>query len=294
MRITKLRATRIGFHAHQYLQATRSSSDRVARDARTGAVVSVFQHGFNVLFDEVSNPGLVSIQTKEVPLHPWSIGLTGTTRTPEVGAPCFAEATLIRFDNELCIDIVAAEVRKLRITPWAQEEADLAQERIPIIKGFLAQELATRAPDPFQTQIDTILSQWMKHGESAKLRDLIGLGSGSTPSGDDVLVSILLGLWALKAVSPQAARHLATLRGSLHIEEIRGKTPLPSVQMIAAALDGAFPEVLCDLVSQLGQADVTDAEVQQCVERVGNLGATSGLSFLCGFVAALSADVHLP
>ena len=267
MNTTNLRATRIGSHAHRYLSEI----------SRTGIVVSVFQHGFNVLFNGGSDPGFVSIQTERVPLHPWSIELTGITGAPEVGAPCFAEATLIRFDNEFCIDIVSAEVCKLRIMRWTQEEFAHVQERIPIIEQCLAKELATRVPDPFQPQINTILEHWRHSGSTDDLRGLIGLGTGSTPSGDDLIVGILAGF---------AALGMTTLTDALRTTAIRQRTHPISAQMLTAALDGAFSQSLRDLANKLGQAASTTAQLRQCVETLANQGATSGTAMLVGFTAA--------
>jgi len=267
MNITNLCATRIGSHAHRYLSEI----------PRTGTVVSVFQHGFNVLFNGDSDPGFVSIQTEGVPLHPWSIELTGTARAPEVGAPCFAKATLIRFDNGLCIDIVSAEVCELRIIPWTQEESALAKDRIPIIEQLRAKELAARVPDPFQPQIDAILERWKQSGSAADLLDLIGLGTGSTPNGDDLIVGILAGFAALGT---------AMLAGALRTAAIRQRTHPVSAQMIEAAIDGAFSQSLLDLANQLGQATSTTEQLRQCVEILANQGATSGTAMLVGFTAA--------
>jgi uncharacterized protein DUF2877 len=267
MNITSLRATRIGSHAHRY----------VSEKPRAGIVILVFRHGFNVLFNGDSDPGFVSIQTEGVPLHPWSIELTGTTRTPEVGAPCFAEATLIRFDNGLCIDIVSAEVCELRIMPWTQEESAHVQERIPIIEQLRAKELAARVPDPFQPQIDAILEGWRHSGSTDDLRGLIGLGTGSTPSGDDLIVGIVAGFAALGTT---------TLTGALRTTAIWQRTHPVSAQMLAAALDGAFSQSLRDLANQLGQAASTTAQLRQCVETLANQGATSGTAMLVGFTAA--------
>ena len=63
MGVTDIKATRIGFHAYRYLSET----------SRTGSAISLFRHGFNVSFNEDSDPGFVSIQTNGAPLHPWAI-----------------------------------------------------------------------------------------------------------------------------------------------------------------------------------------------------------------------------
>ncbi len=282
MSITKIAVLQIGSRAYRYL----------TEKPRTGAVVSTFRHGFNVLFDEDSDPGFVAIQTAEVPLHPWGIVVDEAIwllPVPIVDATARVEAHEIRFDGTWALNLEQAKVCELRITPWMQEEAARAQERIPIIREILVKELAKRIPDPFQPQIDAIIERWSETGNITTLVDLIGLGSGSTPSGDDVLVGILV---SLSASSPQADRQLSRLRSTIHIEELRMNTPQPSAQMVAAALDGAFPELLCDLATQLKEANATDTRIQQCIKCVSSQGVTSGSSFLLGFISAQVNQRH--
>ena len=267
MNITNLRATRIGSHAHQYL------SER----SRIGTVISAFRHGFNVQFSGDSDPGFVSIQTEEVLMHPWSIELVEPIRAPEAGVPCFSEASLLRFDSESCVDIVTAKVCELRITPWTQEEAARVQDRIPLIEEFLSTECSKQVPDPFQPQINAILEYWRQSDSADDLLGLVGLGAGSTPSGDDILVGMLAACSALETT---------TLARALRTADIRRCTHPASAQMIEAAIDGAFSQSLRDLADQLGQATSTEALLRQRIETLADQGATSGSAMLVGFATA--------
>ena len=255
-------------------------------------MVSTFQYGFNVLFDEDCDPGFVSFQTEEVPLHPWGIEQPGIADTPSVGTSCNAEVDCIRLGQELSIAIGNADVRKFRIKPWTQEEASRAQERMPLIDAILQAGRQRRPADPFQPQIDAILERWIETVNSGELLDLIGLGSGSTPSGDDVLVGLLAGLTAFGEVSGEARANLASLRQALHKDKSQ-RTTQPSAQMIDAASAGFFPEPLCDLLSHL-QLPSTDAPLRVAVENVLALGASSGLCMLHGLIVSRHKPEDIP
>ena len=269
MNITNLRTARIGSHAHRYLSEI----------PRTGIVVSVFQHGLNVLFNGDSDPGFVSIQSPETPLHPWAIEIPNLARVPTVETAATVELDVIHFDNELTITIVTAGIRELRIKSWSKEEADLAQERIPLLGAFLQAGHRRRPTDPFQSQIEAILESWRQSGRANDLFGLIGLGSGSTPSGDDILVGMLAACSALGTT---------TLALALRTAGIRQRTHPVSAQMLGAVIDGAFPQSLRDLANQLGQAASTTEQLRQCVETLANQGATSGTAMLVGFTTAYS------
>ena len=271
-------AKRIGGDVSRYL----------SEHTRTGTVISVFRNGFNVLFDKNFDPVFVSIQTGEVPLHSWAIA---TESASQVRADdlVIAESNRIRFGlSDVIIDLSGATVAELRIRSWTREEAARGHRRMPLIDAFLQAERQRRSADPFQPQIDMILERWIETENSRELLDLLGLGSGSTPSGDDVLVGLLAGLTALGEVSGEVKANLESLRHALH-EDNSQRTTQPSAQMIQAAGAGCFPEPLCHLLSNLG-VSCTDIQLRVAVENVLSLGASSGLSMLHGLIVSR----HIP
>lgn len=267
--------------------------------------MSAFRFGFNILFDEETDPGFVSVQTEDVPLHPWALEISAIPRGIEDGLPVRAEAGRILLGSVVPHTPQATSVmpplatihwqqatrHELRIRPYTEDEAKRALARLPLLEQILGEERAKRESDPFQSQIDETLERWKEAGGPEVLQDLIGLGSGSTPSGDDVLVGMLAGLTAFEEVSDKAKARLASLCRGLHNVETQRTHPA-SAQMIAAAVDGAFPGLLGDLVAQSGVADATGIGIRQCVERVANQGETSGSCFLLGFMAAQQATQH--
>ena len=251
-------------------------------------MVSRFRHGFNVLFDEESDPGLVSIQTPAVPLHPFGIEVESIDGAPAVGTPSHAEAGTIRFDDGFRVLLAKDAVEELGIKPYTPEKRERALSRSPIPEQLLEEERAKRGQDTFRSEIDAILKRWLETLNPEPLIDLIGLGTGSTPAGDDVLVGLIAGLTALENVAHEAKAALRGLRSAPR-EARRNQTSLASAQMmIAAALDGAFSEPLCSLVVALGREDADDAEIQGFTERLVALGASSGRMMLRGLLAALA------
>jgi len=272
-----MNASRIGKHAWRYLAAA----------PRTGRVTSVFGDGFNVLFDEEDDPGFVSIQMGVVPLHPWALEIE-TAGQAQVGESVAAEPDRIRIgDGGPSVRLSIATIDELRIAEYTESEAQHASSRLPLLEQVLHVEPSTPSADPFRVEIDGILFDWRTIGEVRVLPTLIGLGSGSTPSGDDVLVGLLAGWAAFAKMDDSASESSAVLRPILRGMEIPKRTHLASAQMISAAADGAFPEPIRDLIGRIGEGEANDAEIRRLVERTVALGATSGRMMLRGLVRAV-------
>jgi len=108
--------------------------------------------------------------------------------------------------------------------------------------------------------------------------DLIGLGSGSTPSGDDYLVGLLAGL--------EATTHPArdAIAGAIVVAAPTRTTAIGAA-MLGHATRGAFAERLHDVLVALA-AGRTDG-LTTAIERAMAYGATSGSDTLVGLFCAL-------
>ena len=314
----EIRATRIGGHAYRYF----------AEKARSGRVVSIFRHGFNIVFDEADDPTWIVVQTPTVPLHPWAIEVPTVSGSVVVGTPAQVDddslilglcsphaphatgyplaSPTVDFgprtvhsalrardcgprtpDALLAIHALHATCHELRIAPYTSEEAARALSCLPLLERHVAEEGTRRPSDPFQARIDTILECWRATNDPAVSADLVGLGIGSTPSGDDCLVGLTAGLNALSSVFELAAGRLRLLRGWLTGDgkSVLSRTGTASRQAIEAALEGSCPEPLRLLLRDLGQR-VDETRTCASARRVLALGVTSGASMLRGVCTA--------
>ena len=265
-------ATRIGGHAYRYLTAR----------PRTGRVVSSFSGGINLLFEK--GEAFVPVQTASVALHPWAIEIPGEPLR-------FAEGTPVRVRSgeflagDTYIVFSTAQVEELSLPRFSAHEAVIARHNLPILARFGEEARKAHPPDPFQTEIDAILVRWHESGDPRMLFDLIGLGAGATPSGDDVLVGLLAGLSLLKGEDSKCEEVLTHLHVVIS-DTARSHTPLPSAQMLLAACEGAFPEPLLTLLEHLASSNTLHSVIIERSARVAELGHHSGLAIILGLARA--------
>lgn len=124
----------------------------------------------------------------------------------------------------------------------------------------------TDAPDPFLIQAETILRT------AAPITDLMGLGIGLTPSGDDFLCGVLAGLILIGKQDSEDFHHL-----SAEISQNLGKTNAISAAFLRCAMEGQFSEAIVTLGS------VPFSQSQQMFHAIGH---SSGADTLCGLYFA--------
>lgn len=107
--------------------------------------------------------------------------------------------------------------------------------------------------------------------------NLIGLGPGLTPSGDDALVGIEA---ALHALGSPAAGFLAPA-----VDDVEDRTTALAATLLRHAAAGEFAERLHTLVRALLGSD--DEAVAMAIERAAAWGATSGTDCLLGVLIGL-------
>lgn len=115
-------------------------------------------------------------------------------------------------------------------------------------------------------------------------RELLGLGQGLTPSGDDVLT----GLFALLGMEGSPVMGADRLLGRI-IQGQREQTTDVSWQMLCAAAQGQYKQVLIDCAQVLGTEGRNPAD---CVKRVLSIGHSSGRDMLQGCMTALRILQH--
>jgi hypothetical protein len=113
---------------------------------------------------------------------------------------------------------------------------------------------------------------------------LIGLGEGLTPAGDDFLVGYLAGLWsASRAKSHDAVRD--TIGGAIAANAAR--TGTISRHYLEAAIAGEVSEPLARLSAAIGSGDTRQTE--RAAAAALSVGATSGAAASHGLLLAAGA-----
>ncbi|MCZ6726951.1 MAG: DUF2877 domain-containing protein [Acidobacteria bacterium] len=107
----------------------------------------------------------------------------------------------------------------------------------------------------------------------ASALDLVGLGAGSTPAGDDYLVGAFYALWARSDADWLAGP----------VEIVAPNTTTPSAAWLRAAARGEASPTWRYLIEALGVGH-SDQAVRRATLEVLECGATSGAASIAGFV----------
>jgi hypothetical protein len=121
----------------------------------------------------------------------------------------------------------------------------------------------------------------------AGVRDLIGLGPGLTPSGDDFLVGCLRGLWLMLHDDVTTRKMFARLSDRL-LSDLKVRTTQVGAEFIRYALEGSFAEIL-DCAAQALVAPAHQALVPVAIGRLLAQGDTSGTDTVRGLLTCIDA-----
>lgn len=134
------------------------------------------------------------------------------------------------------------------------------------------------------TEVNLLLDA-LKHQDNVAierlLKALIGLGSGSTPAGDDILLGLMVGL---SLSHPSWAERLR--RSIPGPEELERLTTLPSVVALSEASAGRVFSLMNETVRWLGCPHPSE---EQEFQRLITRGHTSGKDMVAGLVMGLMA-----
>ncbi len=113
---------------------------------------------------------------------------------------------------------------------------------------------------------------------------LAGLGPGSTPSGDDLLLGVAAAASAMTVAGLMPHGNLRKYLAAL--EELPADaTTETGREMIAHAVRGAFPEPLLRFVASLGRHKENKSHVSRQAARLTRIGNHSGCDMLAGALA---------
>lgn len=201
-----------------------------------------------------------------------------------VGSAVTASPEVIRVEGWASISLLDATRWDPTIRPWSA--GDIA--RITENLGVLAGRVFAEAPAAGVKQIESALAALRSALSSrtpASVRSaaerLAGLGSGLTPSGDDVLVGALVALAAVP--DPDAGD---SLRSAI-ADGTANRTTRISDAYLQAAARGEASQAWHRLLAAL--AGKSTEEVIAAARGVMAFGETSGVDMLAGFLLAVNA-----
>jgi hypothetical protein len=144
--------------------------------------------------------------------------------------------------------------------------------------GGLQAALAAR----IRVAVDMMESAWRVRCVEPVLksvRQLVGLGIGLTPSGDDFLIGFIGAAYFFAHADDFRKAVFEGMRPLVH------RTNLPSFFMLKAALKGSYPDPLSDFLHAIEAGSA--ARVRSATKRLTGLGATSGQDMLAGVLSWL-------
>ncbi len=171
-------------------------------------------------------------------------------------------------------EVVLPAVRVRAVREWRPR-------RMPLAPGASASHLPSGSPSTWRGDAAELAGRVVDGGPfTALVRRLVGAGAGLTPSGDDVLCGVLLGLRLLGH-----ARSLPRLWGAV-VPRLPATTTLSAALLAEAAQGYAVPPVI-----DLGEALVAGDAVglSSAAAEVLAVGHTSGADLLAGLTGCLDA-----
>jgi hypothetical protein len=164
--------------------------------------------------------------------------------------------------------------------------------------GFLGLLRGDGTDNPFVDKAIQVLRGVQKGlSQAARLKvlsGLVGLGPGSTPSGDDFITGVLLAEEALGLLLSTEAKAVADRREpmipcSKDKEDLWlaiNRTSDAGKTLLWQALQGRFPNYLIETVRSISDAEGKQ-EIVDAVEKAVGRGATSGTDALTGFLFSM-------
>ena len=115
-----------------------------------------------------------------------------------------------------------------------------------------------------------------------KLPEIIGLGPGLTPSGDDFLAGFLSAGAVIGRRSPEARRLFDQL-GEIILREAKGRTTEVSMAMLEDAAEGEISEPMWDFLNSIYAGNMETSS--GIIEKILSIGGSSGEDQLNGLAA---------
>jgi Protein of unknown function (DUF2877) len=280
--------------------AALSAGGQAPRGRFNGAVHSVFHQACNIRLDDGRLLALLAPQLGNVP-HGVRLDVPagfGFSRQVAVGQRVGCRADVLRVaGGELSIDLGTAQPWRGELPAggvdltspevaraWRAAWRTLHQGRPRIDSRGVA--FAAPAVELEGVRLARAVRLWQPDEAARALDRLIGCGPGLTPSGDDLIVGFLAGLWSTAGRAPARRGLLRSLRTAVAC--VAAATGDISRAYLTFAAQGLFAEPLTTLAWHLGDgAAVADVEgATMAALRVGHTsGADGAFGMLLGFAA---------
>lgn len=280
--------------------AALSAGRQAPRGRFNGTVHSVFRQACNIRLDDGRLLALLAPHLGNVP-HGVRLDVPagfGFAEHLTVGRPVGCRADVLRVaGGRLAIDLGTAQ-------PWAGElpPARIDLELLAVADAWRAawDTLRRRRAGSGDTGLNvlarTVDAEGLRLARAARrfhtdeaaraLERLIGCGPGLTPSGDDLIVGFLAGLWSTTGDDPVRRAFLHALCTA--VAGAAAATGDISRAYLVLAIQGRFAEPLTTLARQIGEgAAAADVEVATMAAR--RVGHTSGGDGVFGLLLGLAA-----
>ena len=288
---------------HMQLQAA-SIGEAIPRETFDARVQSVFQSAVNLHLTHTEH--LITLLISDHYDLPQGIRITekaAPLQTLDVGLPAAARGGVLRFESSpLSVDLRGAAVWRCRVP---EQNADLQSPavvqawssawellthrqrlaRADVIAGDLFQlnrgsRLSQRLGWPM-VQLITSTAQFDVEDSIGAAQKMIGLGPGVTPSGDDILIGFLAGLWSTTGQNPDMLAFLRSFGPELM--HSAGRTNQISRTYLYHATLGQFSSSLSHLAEAIAAGD----PVEMAAEEAMRIGHSSGMDSVTGLLIGL-------
>lgn len=266
----------------------------------SGIVHSVYQKTINLAIGHT----LLTLQTKDTPLSPLSLITNlsvknfnslkiSTGQTFKVNSKTCSIDILLSSGEKYSFCFLNVECTNLYLNVSllsTQTEHLLEQIKTVLIDSdtngfsliFINEKQIDLSPDSFILSYakEKIRKSYLYYMEESfyksarELSDLIGVGIGLTPSGDDFLCGVLAGLILINTEQDPFATYLKKLIG-----ENLNRTNDISAAFLSCALKGQFSQAVCSLPLLSSSSEI--------YKSFGKIGHSSGMDTLCGILYVL-------
>jgi hypothetical protein len=292
--------------------AALSAGPQAPRIRFNGMIHSVFDQACNIRVDDGRLLALLTPCLGNIP-HGVRIAVPagfGFVRHLTVGGPVGCRADVLRTPG-LSIDLRTAK-------PWRAELAATAVDmRVPQVARawrtawrMLQQRRAragpaqvttlSRAVDRRGLRLARATRHFRVHEAAMAIGGLVGCGPGLTPSGDDLIVGFLAGLWSTAGDDPEQGAFRRALCAA--VAAAAGATGDISRVYLTHATCGRFAEPLTMLATRIGEGGPV-GEIERLTAAALRIGHSSGCAGVLGLLLGLRAwsahpvagcDVEMP